>query len=142
MADDSEKPVRWIEAGLCLSLAHPYALWREAPWLRLVTTDSDEPGRVQAYRLVEAPHVGRIEQAVQQWLDTDELPTLEPPASHLLSLRFETVGSLLATFDGILQPPLESQIGELYSRFLLDWWRQHGALYAVGYSCADYDFEG
>jgi len=129
----------WASIGLRVSLAAPYQLWREAPWLREVITDSDELGRVQAFRLTEAPHIKVLDSAVERWLTTDELPTFAPPANHLLGLRFSTVGHLLTTFDGFFPPPKEQHIGAIYRQFLVGWWKKHGANFAVGFSCSGFD---
>ena len=132
----------WAKIGLHASLATPYHEWREAPWLRLVITDSDEIGRAQAFRLTEEPHVAQLEAAVQQWLQDDTLPTLAHPASYLLALRFSVVGHLLGSFEGIFAPPAQSSVPEVYRSFLLNWWRADGPLYGVGFSCAEFEIEG
>jgi hypothetical protein len=135
----NETTPSWTGVGLHISLAVEYQLWREAPWLRIVITQSDEQGRPLAYRLTEQPHVEKLESAVEQWLTTGEIPKLEAPACHLLALRFVTVGHILTTLDGFFQPPQESQIDEICRKFLLQWWERHGADFAVGLSCAEYD---
>jgi hypothetical protein len=136
----NENP-QWSDIGLHLSLAVHYNQWREAPWQCVVITDGDEPGRTQAFRLIEQRFFEQIESAVEQWLAADELPTLSHPASYLLALRFATVGHLLMSFDGLFPPPSESVVGETYRRFLLDWWQKYGDVYAVGFSCSEYDAE-
>jgi hypothetical protein len=45
------------------------------------------------------------------------------------------------SFDQILPPPPETQVPSIYERFLLNWWRRHGAAYAVGSTCAEFDIE-
>jgi hypothetical protein len=138
----STTPIKWgwRDLGFHLIGQVHYELWRDAPWLgTVITQNDDEPGRLQAYRLVEAPYVHRIESAVQRWLDTADLPLFEPPAHHLFALRFATVGELFMSFDGILRAPSEPEVYSVYKSFLIDWWRDHGATYAVGFSCADYD---
>jgi len=141
MKNPEQQKLNWFQIGFHLTAAVHYQLWRAAPWLSVVITDGDEPGRVRAYQLTEAPHAARLESAIQQWLNTDELPTLEQPASDLLALRFATLGHLLMSFDGVLPPPPESQVSELYRRFLLDWWTRNGPVFAVGFSCSEYDIE-
>jgi hypothetical protein len=142
MRNQQPKMSGWFAAGFRLSVAFPYHPWREAPWLREVITDSDEPGRVRAFELVEAPHTQRIEIAVEQWLGGVEPPTLAHPASYLLALRFSTVGHLLMSFDGLFPPPPESSVPAIYRKFLLDWWRKNGPIYGVGYSSSEHDHEG
>ena len=132
---------RWNDIGLHLSLAVPYHEWREAPWLCDVIGDADAPARPRVFQLVESPHVSQLESAVEQWLGDGSLPTLGHPASYLLALRFSTVGHLMMTFDGFFPPPPVSSVGETCQCFLLDWWRQHGAVYAVGYSCSEYEID-
>jgi hypothetical protein len=131
----------WFEIGLHLTAAVEYSEWRDAPWLRDVITDGDEPGRVRAFELIEAPHIPLLESAVRQWLDTDELPTLSHPTSYLLALRFATIGHLLMSFSGVFPPPSELTLPVLYERFLLEWWRKNGGVYGVGFSCSEYDIE-
>jgi len=136
---ESKEYVSWMDLGVWVALSVPYQLWREAPWLRLVVTDDDEQGPLKAFRLVEEPYVPLIEGAVVQILEGGEPNLLRPPANHLLALRMATVGSLLMSFEGVLPaPPIWCERG-IQRRFLLEWWREHGALYAVGSSFSELD---
>jgi hypothetical protein len=131
----------WFEIGCRLTFAFSYELWEEAPWLGMVVTDGNIPGRVHAYELTEAKYSKELDAAVGRWLRTGELSTLKHPASYLLALRFATVGCLLSSFEGVLPPPEDSAIPKLYERFLVDWWRSSGPCYAVGFCCAEHDIE-
>ncbi len=119
----SSQSSRWVEIGLHLSSAAPYREWREAPWLRVLGTSSDEPGRQHAFRVTEEEHIREIESAVERWLQDETLPTLTHPAGYLLALRFSTVGHLLMSFEGMFPPPEESYVSTIYRGFLLEWWR-------------------
>ena len=141
MTNPESPRLSWFNVGFHLTAAVEYQLWREAPWLPVVITDGDVPGRVRAYQLTEAPHLERLESAVRQWLKDETLPSLEHPVSFLLVLRFAVVGNLLSSFEGVLPPVTEQSLNSIYERFLLDWWRRSGPGYAVGFTCSDYDIE-
>src|SRR5262245_805567 len=112
--NSEEKRPDWFDIGNHLTLTVKYREWRDAPWLRIVITDSDEPGRMKAYQLTEAPHLELLESAVRQWLDTGELPNLPHPASYLLALRFATLGHLLMSFADAFPPPPEASVPVIY----------------------------
>ena len=136
---DEEQIIPWSKFGIYLALAVPYQPWKEAPWLRAVITDADDIGRQQAYRLTEEPHIEKIESAIEQWLEDGSIQTLEHPADFLFSLRFSTVGHLLSTFEGLFAPPPATRHSWFYRSFLINWWRKHGQMYAVGYTLGEDD---
>jgi len=132
----------WTAVGFALEAAFPYQEWREAPWLHGVIGDDDAPARPRIFEKIEAPHVQRIETAIEQWLSGTAPDQLEHPASYFLALRFSTVAHLLMSFDGVFPHPTETATPDIYRKFLLSWWRRNGSVYGVGFSCSDYEHNG
>lgn len=129
----------WTQLGEMLAVGGPpYHEWREAPWLLFATSDTEHSPRVRAYQLVEAPYAKLLDTAVELWLRDKPLPELDKTATYLLGLRFQVVGCLLMSFRhiGSLMPPApDDEIG-ISLKFLIDWWHEEGAYYAVGFECA------
>jgi|GEM_PF-4467029 len=139
-----EEENRWYSLGESVALAIPYLPWTAAPWLRPATTDADLPARVQAFELIERPHVARIEAAVEQWLRDQKPPVLEEEPMFFFSLRFQVVGSLLMSFRLLadaLPYPADISEREIAHRWLIDWWRDSGAFHGVGHTSAEHEGE-
>lgn len=142
MRSNEETGRSWVDLGIHLMTQLPYQLRPESPWLRNVIADSDAPGRVKAFQLVEGPHIQQIELAVERWLEGHALPHFEEPARQLLTLRFHVVGHLLLSLERALPSPGGISDATLLRSFLIDWWRRSGAHYAVGFECAEFDLPG
>ncbi|MDI1250234.1 MAG: hypothetical protein PSV13_15335 [Lacunisphaera sp.] len=137
-----EEPNQWYSLGEAIALSIEYRPWREAPWQRSAITDADMPARVHAFELIEKPHIARIEEAILQWLRDQKPPSLEKEAMFFFSLRFQVVGALLMSLRliGDAAPyPASLPQKEVARRWLIDWWRDSGSHYGVGFTCAEHE---
>lgn len=89
--------------------------------------------RVAFARAQEAPHVARVEQAIDQWLATERWPRLSPEEMYHANLRFGAVllflsGVLVSTADDstTIFPFPEMAQSEVARWLLVRWWHQHG----------------
>jgi hypothetical protein len=128
VADDLRDAIRFVQ-------------WRDAAARLEQKFLGESLVHVRAFEAFEAPHIERIESAIEQWLTKRALPELGDETSYLLALRFHVVAFLLASFDGVLPAPHDGEIPALYQAFLIEWWRKVGANYAVGFSHAEDDPE-
>jgi hypothetical protein len=147
----------WLAISETLTAAVAWRAWPEAPWLpRLIVLDavarpdarfpSGGPRRLQAYRDAEAPHVERIESAIEQYLKNGWLPKIGNEAtSYFLSLRFHAVSLHLESWapvlDRVLANPEPSQVAAVLRERLIDDWRNYGPNWGVGFSYVEHDFD-
>jgi hypothetical protein len=129
----------WTQLGKMLLLGGPsYHIWREAPWQSFAISDTADSPRVRAYQLVESPYAKLLKTPIEQWLKRQPLLELDKTATFLLGLRFQVVGNLFLSLDcigSLMPPPPADEIG-MSRQFLINWWRDNGAFYAVGSECA------
>jgi hypothetical protein len=105
----------------------------------LIPSD-DESARIAAFKVVERPHISKVETAIETWLHTGERPILTDMPLYFFALRQQVVGTLLISFESvsdILPPPKASDHPAIARRFLVDWWRAHGAMHAVGFTLSE-----
>lgn len=138
------EPGSWFALGFRVAAGDEpsYLEWPDAPWLQSVAYSEDDLARVKAFKEAEAPHLAKIEAAVDTWLTTANLPLLPDAALQFFALRRQVVGCLLMSFETIsdvLPPPVVTDQPRVIRKFLIDWWRRHGASYAVGYTYSEND---
>ena len=139
-------PNSWFAFGLSVVVSDPsYLEWPDAPWLQPmvgVGEDEDESARQLAFKRAESPYIPAIESAIDEWLKTGTRPPLADVPLHFFALRRQVVGTLFISFDSVsevLPPPKREDRQRVARKFLIDWWRTHGAMYAVGFTLSECD---
>lgn len=106
-------------------------------WLRSAETSRIHPARLlRDLEHGELTHLTAIETAIDEWLETETWPPLDPEAAFYLHCRIETaslmVGLLYLPNSDLSIIPIPTIPPKRVRRWLLiDWWEAHGREEAV-----------
>jgi hypothetical protein len=105
------------------------------PWRLKPPLQDGEPDYAARFRELESPVQEEIEQAILSLLERGDSGVISEAARIWVGIRVDVCiqfVSILSTRDGFLTCPCVPT-SELVRWVLIDWWREHGAIYATSF---------